>query len=61
MTMNLIRHGTPRAGFKDWPTDDNKPGKEEPDIARCAFPDPYWEEEPPPETDNTSKTNTGEK
>ena len=48
MTMNLIRHGTPRAGFKDWPTYDNKPGKEEPEIARCAVPDPDWEKEPPP-------------
>ena len=60
MTMNLIKHGTPRAGFKDWPTYDNKPGKEEPDIARCAVPDPDWEKEPPPKTYNTSKTHTGE-
>ena len=59
--MNLIKHGTPRAGFKDWPTYDNKPGKEEPDIAKCAIPDPDWEKEPPPKTYNTSKTNTGEK
>ena len=33
MTMNLIRHRTKRAGFKDWPTYDNKPGQEEPEIA----------------------------
>ena len=61
MTMNLIKHGTPRAGFKDWPLYDNKPGKEEPDIARCAIPDPDWEKEPPPKTYNTSKAQTGEK
>ena len=60
MTMNLIRHGTKRAGFKDWPTYDNKPGKEEPEIARCAVPDPEWIKEPPPRTYNTSKTITGE-
>ena len=56
MTMNLIKQGTPRAGFKDWPTYDNKPGKEEPEIARCAIPDPDWEKEPPTKTCNTSKT-----
>ena len=61
MTMNLIKHGTPRAGFKDWPTYDNKPGKGEPEIARCAFPDPDWEKETPPRAYNTSKTSTGEK
>ena len=61
MTMNLIKHGTPRAGFKDWPTYDNKLGKEEPEIARCAVPDPDWEKEAPPRTDHTSKTQTGEK
>ena len=61
MTMNLIKHGTPRAGFKDWPTYNNKTGKEEPEIARCAYPDPDWEKETPPKTDNTSKSITGEK
>ena len=61
MTMNLIRHGTKRAGFKDWPTYDNKPGPEEPEIARCAIPDPDWIQEPPPKTYNTNKTPTGEK
>ena len=61
MTMNLIKHGTPRAGFKDWPTYNNIPGKDEPEVARCAFPDPDWEKEPPPKTYNTSKSSTGEK
>ena len=60
MTMNLIRHGTNRAGFKDWPTYNNVPGSEEPYIARCAHPDPEWIKEPPPRTYNTSKTITGE-
>ena len=60
MTMNLIRHGTKRAGFKDWPTYDNKPGNEEPEIARCAVPDTEWIKEPPAQTYNTSKTITGE-
>ena len=60
MTMNLIKHGTPRAGFKDWPTYDNKLGKEEPEIARCAVPDPDWVKEPPPRTYHTSRTQTGE-
>ena len=61
MTMNLIRHGTKRAGFRDWPTYDNKPGPEEPEIARCAMPDPEWVQEPPPKTYNTNKTFTGER
>ena len=61
MTMNLIRHGTKRAGFKDWPKYDNKPGPEEPEITRCAQPDPEWVLEPPPRTYNTSKTSTGER
>ena len=61
MTMNLIRHGTKRAGFKDWPTYDNKPGKEEPEIARYAIPDPALVEEPPSRTDNTGKTVAGAK
>ena len=61
MTMNLIKHGTPRAGFKDWPTYNNIPGKEEPEIARCAYPNPDWEKEPPPRTYNTSKRSTGER
>ena len=61
MTMNLIKHGTHRAGFKDWSAYDNKPGPEEPEIARCAIPDPDWVKEPPPRTYNTSKTPTGEK
>ena len=61
MTMNIIRHGTKRAGFQDWPMYDNKPGKEEPEIARCAIPDPTWVEEPPPRTYNTGKTVTGAK
>ena len=55
MAMNLIRHGTPRAGFKDWPSYDNKPGKEEPSIARIAYQDPTWIQEPPPRTYNTGK------
>ena len=58
--MNLMKHGTPRAGFKDWPTYNNKPGKEEPEIARCAYPDPDWEKEKPPKTYDTSKSTTGE-
>ena len=61
MTMNMIRHGTKRAGFKDWPTSDNVPGPDEPNIARCAQPDPEWLKEPPPRTYNKSKSNTGEK
>ena len=60
MTMNLIKLGTKRAGFKDWPTYDNKPGPEEPEIARCAIPDPDWVQEPPPRTYNTNRTPTGE-
>ena len=60
MTLNLIKHGANRAGFKDWPTYDNKPGPEEPEIARCALPDPDWIQESPPKTYNT-KTPTGEK
>ena len=61
MTMNLIKHGTNRAGFKDWPTYDNKPGPEEPETAGCAIPDPDWVQEPQPRTYNTNKTPTGEK
>ena len=61
MTMNFIKHGTNRAGFKDWPTYDNKHGPEEPEIARCAIPDPDWVQEPPPRTYNTNKMPTGEK
>ena len=61
MTMKLIRHGANRAGFKDWPTYDNKPGKDEPNIARCAQLDPDWVKEPPPRTDEKSKTPPGEK
>ena len=61
VTMKLIQHGTNRAGFKDWPTYDNKPGPEEPQIARCAIPDPEWIKEPPPRTYNKNKTVTGEK
>ena len=61
MTMKLIKHGTSRAGFKDWPTYDNIPGKEEPHIARCAHLDPDWVKEPPPRTDDKGKTPTGEK
>ena len=60
MTMNLIKHGTPRAGFKDWPTYNNIPGKEEPEVAKYAYPDPDWEKEPPPRTYN-SKSSTGAK
>ena len=60
MTMKLIRHWTNRAGFKDWPTYDNKPGPDEPHIARCAIPDPEWIKEPPPRTYNKSKTVTGD-
>ena len=47
MTMNLIKHGTSRAGFKYWPTYNNIPGKDKPQIAKCAFPDPEWMEDPP--------------
>ena len=61
MTMKLFQHGTNRAGFKDWPTYDNKPGPDEPQIARCAIPDPDWIKEPPPRTYNKNKTVTGEK
>ena len=61
MTMKLIRHGTKRAGFTDWPDYDNIPGKGEPLIARCAYQDNTWETGPPPRTYNTSKTITGAK
>ena len=61
MTMKLIRHGTKRAGFTDWPDYDNIPGKGEPLIARCAHQDTTWETGPPPRTYNTSKTITGAK
>ena len=60
MTMNLIRHGTKRAGFKAWPTYNNTPGEEEPHIAKWAYPDPEWVEEPPPRRYEKSKTPTGE-
>ena len=43
MTMGLIRHGTPRAGFKGWQTEENVPGWEEPQIAKMACPDPNSE------------------
>ena len=59
--MKLIQHVPNRAGFKDWPTYDNIPGKDEPNIARCAQLDPDWVKEPPPRTYETSKTPTGEK
>ena len=61
MTMNMIRHGTKRAGFKDWPTYDNVPGPDEPNIARCAQPDPERIKEPPPRTYDKRKSSTGEK
>ena len=61
MTMKLIRHGTRRAGFPDWPNYENKPGAEEPVIAHCAYPDPLWIQGPPPKTYNTGKTVTGVK
>ena len=61
MTMKLIRFGTRRAGFTDWPTYDNIPGKEEPHIAKIAYQDPCWEDRPPPRTYNTQKSTTGEK
>ena len=61
MTMKLIKHGTRRAGFSDWPTYDNKPGIEEPIIADTAYPHPLWIQEPPPRTYNTGKTVTGNK
>ena len=43
MTMSLIRHGTHRAGFKGWLTENNVPGQEEPSIADDTHPDPTWE------------------
>ena len=49
-----------RAGFKDWPTYDNRPEPDEPQIARSAIPDPEWIKEPPPRTCSKSKTVTGE-
>ena len=61
MTMKLIRFGTKRAGFTDWPSYDNIPGKEEPHIATIAYQDPCWEDRPPPRTYNTQKSVTGEK
>ena len=61
MTMKLIKHGTKRAGFSDWPEYDNIPGKGEPHIARYAYQDTTWENGPPPKTYNTSKTVTGAK
>ena len=61
MTMKLIRHGTKRAGFADWPRHDNIPGKKEPHIATIAYQDPRWEDRPPPRTYNTQKTITGER
>ena len=61
MTMKLAKHGTKRAGFKDWPSYDNKPGEEEPELARCVHQDPECIEEPPPRTYNTGKTVTGAK
>ena len=61
MTMGLIRHGTPRAGFRGLPSEDNVPGKEEPNIAEMAYPDPTWETAPSPRTyEKRSKTPTGE-
>ena len=59
MTMKLMKHGTRRAGFSDWPSYDNKPGAEEPVIAKHAYPDPLWVQEPPPKTYNTGQTVTG--
>ena len=61
MTMKLIRFGTKRAGFADWPRYDNIPGNKEPHIAKIAYQDPCWEDRPPPRTYNTQKTLTGEK
>ena len=61
MTMNLIRHGTNRAGFKDLPTYNNTPAEGEPHIAKCAYSDSEWVEEPPPRRYENSKTPTGEK
>ena len=46
MTIGLIRHGTPRAGFKGWPSEELVPGKEEAHIAAMAYPDPDWEKTP---------------
>ena len=60
MTMNLNRHGTKRAGFKDWPTHINSPGVDEPQIARCSYPDPDWVKELPPRRYEKGKTPTGE-
>ena len=61
MTLKLIRFGTKRAGFADWPRYDNIPGNKEPHIAKIAYQDPCWEDRPPPRTYNTQKTVTGEK
>ena len=61
MTIKLIRHGTKRAGFSDWPEYDNIPGKGEPMIANIAYQDTAWDNGPPPRTYNTGKTLTGEK
>ena len=61
MTMKLIRFGTKRAGFSDWPNYENIPGKDEPHIAKIAYQDPCWEDCPPPRTYKTDKTITGEK
>ena len=61
MTMELMRHGTPRAGFKGWPSEDNVPGTEEQNIAQIAYPDPNFETTLPPRTyENRGKTPTGE-
>ena len=54
MTMGLIRHGTPRAGFKGWPIVTHVPGQEETHIANEAYPDPNWVKTPPPRTYETS-------
>ena len=61
MAMNFIRHGTKRAGFKDWPTYNKVPGVDEPHIAKCAYLDPEWVEEPHPRRYDKGKTPTGEK
>ena len=61
MTMKLIKHGTKRAGFSDWPEYDNIPGKEEPHIANIAYQDNAWDNGPPPRVYNTGKTVTGAK
>ena len=61
MKIKLIRFGTKRAGFADWPRYDNIPGNKEPHIAKIAYQDPCWEDRPPPRTYNTQKTITGEK